>query len=1146
MRKLLLSILMLCVCFMATAQEMPKIVPPSPEASALAQFTNVPVSHYTGLPNISVPIYTIQQKGISIPISLSYHARGVMVSETAPRTGMGWSLQYGGSISRQVRGKADESSHFGYLANRNEFMKYSSDIEARRTVSTRESADSSYDFYPDQFSFSAGGVSGKFVLDYTNGEPVVQSFDDVKVSYTMGSGNGISGIAAFIVTDSKGNHYYFGISKDGTRTAQDYQQSNGVSIPHGGAVVFDSNTDGNEEINYSAWKLMDIETSYGELISYYYEGIGRTVYHRKVYDKHNSNGTATNSAANMSNISAIYTRLSKVWDYEKQLAMIEFNEGRDRIVFNKSEDVREDFEGHSLDKISIYNNNRLIKLFKLNYSYTKSMDQTNLLWYFQDNDGLFSKYFKRMFLASVEEEGRNGEKLPPYLFTYDPQILPSVFSSRQDYWGYYNGATNNGPFTRMFDYGMYTSDRRVDTLKSEAGILKEIQYPTGGITKFTYEHNKGVAPEYFNKIILPSINPAAEDEVEIVLTKANFAYNQATGYTPYTLELPHRTQINYRFDCFHFRDENDPSSATIPDCIFSLLVDGQQVNSGENMIISTGNNYSGTSTIRVLPINVQGYPNLHLNSNYGFRITIKYDTPDDRTNIYAAGKRIKRIENIDGAGNSIVKEYEYAFSGEERIVPSGSIIGFPAYLNTDTFAGFTIISAYNDATSAYSSFQPNSIGYSSVIEYKGTKENNLGKTEYTFTNLSDTGGDYYEFPYHPPTDNEWLRGKNIRTKVFKRQEGGGYSLAKEVYNKYLYGDNEYPVDFEYPGLLYDDFIFTPQGTEHIWEDNVPSIYIKNKTLYKLPLFLRTRTPPNSSSSSTREWGYRIYHLTGGTNHLLRTVEKDYLESGLLEKTTTYSYDYNNHYQVKSTQVTDSKGDVNRTTNYYPTDLSADALSDISMPQSTYINTLQADNRMEVIQQSSFKNDLLQATTRTSYLDTYGMVLPKAVQTAKGTAPLEDRIVYHSYDTKGNPVEVSKADGTRIRYVWGYDQTQPIAKIEGYTCETITDPIKGDRILCLLTDAQSQAITNAVAASLNETTAATENNLRAKLQLLKDSFANTNVQVTTYTYDPLIGVTSMTDPRGETLYYTYDAFNRLEHVKDAEGNILNKNEYNYKN
>jgi len=53
-------------------------------------------------------------------------------------------------------------------------------------------------------------------------------------------------------------------------------------------------------------------------------------------------------------------------------------------------------------------------------------------------------------------------------------------------------------------------------------------------------------------------------------------------------------------------------------------------------------------------------------------------------------------------------------------------------------------------------------------------------------------------------------------------------------------------------------------------------------------------------------------------------------------------------------------------------------------------------------------------------------------------------------------------------------------------------------------------------------------------------------VTTYTYDPLIGVTSVTDPRGYTMYYEYDEFQRLEFVKDEDGNIYSENQYNYKN
>lgn len=121
MKKNMLSILMVLYSFTFYGQYsssfgLPNVVPPSPEASALSKFINIPISHYTGLPNISIPIYTISEKGIQIPISLSYHARGIKVSEVASRTGSNWSLIYGGSISRQIRGKADDTGYdYGYL-----------------------------------------------------------------------------------------------------------------------------------------------------------------------------------------------------------------------------------------------------------------------------------------------------------------------------------------------------------------------------------------------------------------------------------------------------------------------------------------------------------------------------------------------------------------------------------------------------------------------------------------------------------------------------------------------------------------------------------------------------------------------------------------------------------------------------------------------------------------------------------------------------------------------------------------------------------------------------------------------------------------------------------------------------------------------
>ncbi len=55
----------------------------------------------------------------------------------------------------------------------------------------------------------------------------------------------------------------------------------------------------------------------------------------------------------------------------------------------------------------------------------------------------------------------------------------------------------------------------------------------------------------------------------------------------------------------------------------------------------------------------------------------------------------------------------------------------------------------------------------------------------------------------------------------------------------------------------------------------------------------------------------------------------------------------------------------------------------------------------------------------------------------------------------------------------------------------------------------------------------------------------DAQMSTYTYDPVIGLTSGIDARGETVYYEYDGYQRLLNIKDMDGNILKNYTYNLK-
>ncbi|MEC5143655.1 hypothetical protein [Chitinophaga sp. 212800010-3] len=113
MKRLFIMLLTCLVCPMllkgqAGPPSLSKVIPPSPEIASITRYGLYPVTMFNGLPGISIPIYNVNIRGFSLPISLDYHASGIKVDDLASWVGLGWNINAGGAITRTVMGVPDD------------------------------------------------------------------------------------------------------------------------------------------------------------------------------------------------------------------------------------------------------------------------------------------------------------------------------------------------------------------------------------------------------------------------------------------------------------------------------------------------------------------------------------------------------------------------------------------------------------------------------------------------------------------------------------------------------------------------------------------------------------------------------------------------------------------------------------------------------------------------------------------------------------------------------------------------------------------------------------------------------------------------------------------------------------------------------
>lgn len=1165
-----------------------QVIPPSPNASSLGKYGEWPVSLYTGLPSINIPLYTLQAGSVSLPVSLSYHSSGIKVGEIASWVGLGWSLNAGGVISRSVRGWPDEDPLDGYFvkrqlySNQNDLCSMPLNYQQAK-VHKVGAAKGTSDAEQDVYSFSALGQSFKFFFK-ADGTIVPVPYSNVKITTNFGPNVTVPENVSWTVRMEDGTKLIFGgngYMEMNTNPPFDLGYTN---MPTSWMLKQIITTDGDQiDFTYTtSLVVQDIEHNQKDQVKYLLQTINGGNYPCPQYI---GNDPVKNKAKRSS-----VTQLS-INTIESSLVRIDFGLNTSSRLDLKN--------GKYLTSLKVYSKTETKYILQYNFNYTYSSCATSV----EDWSGIAEAdkdfYRKRLKLSSIIQVGQGTSANSTWTFNYNNTLLPSRRSFAQDHWGFYNGKTSNTTLLPKYFYPLPPwvlqsygnagfnppdhpagANREGDGIYSKAEILENIIYPTGGKTTFYFEpntisENKELFQDANTGNVQLNLNANSNpfttvNETTFTITKAQNVMLSLSYYINPELVQEH-LHLNV------FANVYKQGTTTIVGSLGNSGISSFSDTKRFNMLDP------GTYVLQIKTNVTQG--DMAGNDILTGEAYLSYEqslgTQAVQTNV--GGLRVSRISSNDNIGTQTIDKY-YTYENPFVIHPMDiQKLYFTQTGEVSCTPGSGEVCEFNvvvrNASTQYSlgSVAGGGVGYGRVTVTSNTN-GTQGKSVTEFSNESDQGlseADLY--PYPPTNSMDHRRGLVLNEKQYKT----GNILLKEVNNSYQFDIKTQIACFKaaftktLPATSEDptNFCATFSCQDIDGDCNIQKVCY-NTTSEQVKMLSCTTT---------------LYDDNG--QNPLNTVVNNY-------------YDSPNNTQPIRIETSDSKGNIIKSISRGPLEKAdINSATQLTSTASAAIDTMLARNILSpVLQQEQYKAGVLQSRSLTNYKNWTSTILqPENIELQIKNNPREVRVQFTGYDASGNLIQQKKTNDITHSYIWDYLKNFPVAECTGAdSANTAYTSFESDGkgywsfSGTATTDATSP--TGKKAYTLNGSNNITRTGLNSATTYIvsywtKNSSAfsitgtisgyplqgrtvngwnyfehkitgQTQVSIggsgmidevrlypdktlmTTYTYDPLIGMTSQCDANNRISYYEYDAFNRLSLVRDQDKKAVKKICYNY--